>query len=124
MKLQIRFAVAVLAFALAVGTLGAVQQSQPTQQVWNGKLSDSMCGLTHGDRGGTQAKDHDCALSCVKGGSTHIFVVGKTIYKIDNQTFAGLTPHAGHTVALTGNLKEGSKDTIVVTKIEMPKSGG
>jgi hypothetical protein len=41
---------------------------------------------------------------------------GKT-YKIDNQDFAGLKTHAGHNVALTGEMKG---DTITVSKIEMP----
>lgn len=122
MKVQIRLVIAVLAVAVCLGTVGAAQQSQqPAQQTWTGKLSDAMCGMDHKDNGGTMAKDHDCALGCVKGGSTHVFVVGKTIYKIDNQTFAGLQTHAGHPVTITGTLKEKTKDTIVVTKIDMGK---
>ena len=59
------------------------------------------------------------STKCVAGGAKNVFVSadGKTVYKIANQDFAGLKIHAGHKVALTGELKG---DTITVSKIEMP----
>lgn len=54
----------------------------------------------------------------MKGGAKYVFVgEGDKIYKIANQKFAGLTAHSGHTVNLTGTLKD---DTITVARIEMP----
>jgi len=123
MKLRAKLmvvALAILAF-LAVRSLAAVQQP-PAETTWAGKISDSMCGADHKENGGTMAKDHKCTLDCVKGhGSEYVFfnTTDKKIYKVGNQTFAGLETHAGHTVQLTGTMKG---DTITVTKIVMPKT--
>ena len=56
-------------------------------------------------------KDHDCAVKCVKGGSTYVFVdnADKKTYKIANQKFADLEKHAGHTVESHGR-DEGRRD--------------
>ncbi len=115
MKLQSKWVVAVLAIVAIV----AVRSLNAAPETWTGKLSDAMCGATHGSNGGTQDKDHDCAVKCVKGGSTYVFVnnADKKTYKIANQTFADLEKHAGHTVNLTGEMKDGS---ITVSKIVMP----
>lgn len=40
------------------------------------------------------------------------------VYKIANQSLAGLKTHAGHEVVLSGDMKD---DTITVSNIEMPK---
>jgi hypothetical protein len=45
-----------------------------------------------------------------------VFVSDGSVYKIDNQEFAGLPVHAGHTVTLGGDMKG---DTITVSKITM-----
>lgn len=116
MKLQMKVLIATLAVAAFVGV-----QSLAAAETLTGKISDSMCGASHGDKGGTMAKDHDCATGCVKGGSTYVFVTEKDnkIYKIANQKLADLTTHAGHTVTITGEVKG---DTITVTKVEMQKA--
>ena len=103
----------------AIVAIVAVRSVSAAPETWTGKLSDAMCGATHGSNGGTQDKDHDCAVKCVKGGSTYVFVnnADKKIYKIANQKFADLEKHAGHTVQLTGEMKDGS---ITVSKIAMP----
>ena len=75
-----------------------------------------MCGKTHGANGGTMAKDHDCTIKCVKGGSQYVFVVGDKIYKIADQKMTALEQHAGHKVEVEGTLKG---DTITVTKVTM-----
>ncbi len=115
MKLAIRVALAAAFLAATVGggTLSAAD-------TWTGKISDSMCNADHGANGGTMAKDHQCTLDCVKNGAQYVFVNGKDdkVYKIANQKFEGLPIHAGHTVILTGELKD---NAITVTKIEMPK---
>jgi len=115
MKLQSKWVVAVLAIVAIV----AVRSVSAAPETWTGKLSDAMCGASHGTNGGTQDKDHACAVKCVKDGSTYVFVnnADKKTYKIANQTFADLEKHAGHTVLLTGELKDGS---ITVSKIAMP----
>jgi hypothetical protein len=122
MKLRINALVAILAVAAmaGIGTLLA-QDKPPAETTWTGKLSDSMCGADHKANGGTVEKDHKCTLDCVKGhGSEYIFVnnADKKIYKIGNQKFTALEQHAGHTIELTGTMKD---DTITVAKIVMPK---
>jgi hypothetical protein len=87
---------------------------------WTGRISDSMCGVKHpaGEHNGKKMTDADCTESCVKGGAKYVFVSGDKVYKIANQSFAGLKTHAGHEVVLSGDMKD---DTITVAKIEMPK---
>jgi hypothetical protein len=46
-------------------------------------------------------------------------VSGDKTYQIANQDFATLKNHAGHGVALTGEMKG---ESITVSKIEMPKA--
>jgi hypothetical protein len=113
--------VKVMMAAMLVLAVVAVRFPGAAPATWTGKISDSMCGADHGAKGGTMAKDHDCTASCVKGGSKYVFVndKDKKIYKIGNQDYAGLTIHGGHSVELTGELKD---DTITVTKIVMPKA--
>jgi hypothetical protein len=85
---------------------------------WTGKISDSKCGLKHGsDEHPTKMTDRECTDACVKGGAKYVFVTGDKVYKIANQSFAGLKTHAGHEVVLSGDMKE---DTITVSKIVMP----
>lgn len=88
-------------------------------KTWNGTISDSMCGMKHGSAAehGTQESDADCTKSCVEKGAKYVFVSNGKVYKIDNQDFAALKDHAGHKVALTGEMKG---DAITVSKIEMP----
>jgi len=117
MRLQSRWLVAVFAIVAFV----AVRSISAAPTTWTGKISDAMCGADHKANGGTEAKDHDCAVKCVKGGSEYVFInsADKKVYKISNQTFKDLEAHAGHTVQLTGELKDGS---ITVSKIAMPKA--
>ena len=89
------------------------------EKTWNGSIADSKCAAKHakGEHGGT-AGDSDCVKQCVKGGSKFVFVSGGKTYQIANQDFAPLMDHAGHHVALTGEMKG---DSITVSKVEMPK---
>ena len=116
-----RLTARVFVAAMIVLAVGSVRSLGAAPQTWTGKVSDSMCGASHGANGGTMQKDHDCAVSCAKKDKgSFVFVTEKdkkpTIYKIANQTMAELTQHAGHTIELTGELKG---DTITVSKIVM-----
>lgn len=92
-------------------------------QTWTGKISDSMCAADHtkmSSQHSDSAKktsDRDCTLACVKGGAKYVFVSEGKVYNIDNQDYAGLQQHAGHTVRLTGEM---TGDAIKVSGIEMP----
>jgi hypothetical protein len=120
MKLTGKLVVAALALVAFV----AVRSVSAAPETWTGKISDSMCGADHKDKGGTAAKDHACANDCVKThGGTYVFVnnADKKVYKIANQKLADLETHAGHAVEITGELKG---DTITVSKVVMPPAKG
>jgi hypothetical protein len=109
-----------LACIAAVAVMGA-GTAFAAEGTWTGKISDSMCGAKHpaGEHDGKKMSDRDCTEACVKDhGGKYVFVSKDKVYKIDNQTFAGLKTHAGHDVVLSGDMKG---DTITVTKIDMPK---
>jgi hypothetical protein len=86
------------------------------EQTWTGTISDKMCGADHSKMGGKMSA-RDCALACAKGGSPYVLVVDGKVYQLTNHD-ADLRTHAGHTVNLTGEVKD---DAIRVSKIEMPK---
>ncbi len=91
-------------------------------KTWNGRITDSMCGAKHKaveeHKEGKKMTESDCVKACVEGhGGKYAFVSDNKVYKIQNQDFEGLKTHAGHSVALTGEMKG---DTITVSKIEMP----
>ncbi len=117
MKLIARVFVAAIAVAGVISVVSLVAAGQA--QTWTGKISDSMCGASHGANGGTMQKDHDCAVSCAKKGG-FVFVTEKdkkpVIYKIANADMPDVTRHAGHVIDLTGELKG---DTITITKVVM-----
>jgi hypothetical protein len=109
----------VLALAIAVAAVAAGSLSahlKAADKKWTGKISDSMCGKSHGDNGGTIAKDHDCTVKCVKGGAQYVFIVGEKIYKLADQKNPALEQGAGHTVEITGTMKG---DTITITMISI-----
>lgn len=97
----------------AVG-LGAADQS------FTGQISDSMCKAKHEEaaEGAGKMADHDCTVSCVKGGSKYVLLADGKIYQITNQTFADVEKLAGQTVKITGDVKG---DAITVTKVEAAK---
>ncbi len=103
------------------------------EKTWTGKISDSMCGATHkammsehkkegevpaAGAKSEQDKAHECTLACVKSGGTFVFVTGGRVYELENQDYAGLQEHAGHTVRLTGEMSSDGK-TIKVTNVTM-----
>jgi uncharacterized protein YdeI (BOF family) len=90
------------------------------ESTWTGKISDSMCGASHKamEHEGKKTTDHDCTVACVKEGSKYVFVSKGEVFDIENQDFAGLEEHAGHTVKLAGEMNADSK-SIKVSKIDM-----
>ena len=91
-----------------------------SDETWTGQISDSACGAKHEEaaEGAGVMADRECTLACVRGGSKYVLVVdGKTVFQIANQDHTDLAAHAGHTVRVTGELKD---KTITVSKIEMP----
>ena len=89
------------------------------QQTWTGNISDSACGKKHEEaaEGNGVMPDRECTQACVRGGSKYVLVVDGNVFQIRNQENKDLATHAGHTVRLTGELKDGA---ITVSKIEMP----
>ena len=111
----VRFAPAIVtALYLSTAGLGAADQS------FTGQISDSMCKAKHEEaaEGAGKMADHDCTVSCVKGGSKYVLIADGKIYQIANQTFADVEKLAGQPVKITGDVKG---DAITITKIEPAK---
>jgi len=94
-----------LAAALAMGAMGLLG----ADQTWTGKISDSMCGASHGSNPAPQ-----CTAACIKKGAKYVVVVGDKVYNVANQDAAGLAKYAGQDVKVTGTM---DGDTITVAKI-------
>ena len=95
--------------------VAAVVMAAPASAAeWTGKISEAMCGLKHNEK---TTGDKGCVESCVKRGSSYVFVSGDKVYKIANQDFADLKTHAGDTVVLTGDMKD---DTVTISKLDVP----
>lgn len=90
------------------------------EKAWVGKISDSMCGVSHKsmEHEGKKTDAHACTLACVKQGAKYVFVNKGKVYTIENQDFAGLEEHAGHTVKLSGEMNADAK-SIKVSHIAM-----
>src|SRR3954464_7851995 len=87
---------------------------------WKGQISDAMCNAKHadGEHGTKKMTDQQCVEACVKGGAKYVFIgEGDKVYSIANQNFAGLKTHAGHTVTVSGTMKD---NALTVAKIDMP----
>src|SRR5437773_2574664 len=107
--------------SLALIFAALVLASTPTgaaEQTWTGKISDSACGAKHEEaaEGNGVMPDRECTQACVRGGSKYVLVVDGKVLQIANQDNKDLATHAGHTVKVTGELKD---STITVSKIEM-----
>lgn len=79
------------------------------EQTWTGRISASMCGTAH--------MDSRCIQNCIKGGGKYVFVSKGKVQQIQNQDFADLEKHAGHTVKLTGTVGPDGK-SVTVSKVE------
>jgi hypothetical protein len=88
--------------------------STGADQTWTGMISDSTCG---GDHGG-EVDVRECTLKCTRQGDKYVLATesGSKVVPIANQNFASLPEHAGHTVKVTGEMRDGA---IVISKIDM-----
>ena len=103
---------------LAAAILFSAAPALAAEKTMNGTIGDAKCGVKHSkaEHGSQSDSDHECVNKCVAGGSKYVFVSGGKTYEIANQDFAGLKDHAGHKVALTGEVKG---DSVTVSKIDM-----
>ncbi len=99
------------AFALLVSAPAWAQQS------WTGQISDSMCKAKHEEtaEGAGKMADHDCTVSCVKGGSQYVLIVDGKVFQIANQSLAELEKYAGERVIVSGSI---NGDAITASKVE------
>jgi len=113
-----KFAMLAAAILFAAAPLASA-----ADKTWDGVISDAKCNGKHAkaEHGSQTDSDHDCVTKCVSGGGKYVFVSGGKTYQIANQDFGDLKAHAGHKVALTGEMKG---DSITVSKVEMPKAAG
>ncbi len=104
---------------LAAAILFAASPLFAAEKTWNGTISDSKCGAKHPgmEHEGKKMTDAECTKACVEQGAKYVFISGGKTYQIANQDYASLKDHAGHKVALTGEM---NGDSITVSKIEMP----
>jgi len=91
-------------------------QDRQTQQVFSGRLSDSMCGASHQMKAAGKMSERECLFECIKALAQYVLVDDKQqVIAIANQDLGGLPLYAGRPVRITGELKDGA---IVATKIE------
>ncbi len=87
-----------------------------TQTTLSGQISDSLCKAKHEEaaEGAGKMTDHDCTVSCVKGGSKYVLLVDGKVIQIANQNQRDLETFAGQAVKVTGELKG---DAITISAI-------
>jgi hypothetical protein len=107
-----------LAVAILLSTAPALVAADKT---WEGVISDARCAGKHSkdEHAATAKGDHECSTKCIAGGQKAVFVSGGKTYQVANQDYAGIKEHAGHKIALTGEMKG---DTITISKIEVKKA--
>ena len=105
-----------LGVILLTWTTAAPWQDQ-RQQVWSGRLSDSMCGASHQVRAAAdKMSERECIFECIKALAKYVLVDDKQqVIPIATQDLGGLPLYAGRPVRITGEWKN---DAIVATKVE------
>src|SRR5258708_16254588 len=97
-----------LTIGMMIGLCAAAPGARAATGTWTGKISDSMCGLTHkamSEHGGGKMTDAQCTEACVKAGGKYVFTSGGKVYTIANQDDKDLVANAGKTVRLTGDMQ-------------------
>jgi hypothetical protein len=88
---------------------------------WTGRISDSMCGISHARgpkyEGQETLTDAECIELCLAAGAKYVFVSDGHVYSIANQDNRDLARNIGREVQLTGNMED---NTITVSKISPP----
>jgi hypothetical protein len=107
----------ILALAVLAWVTTGLSQDAQTEQVWSGRLSDSMCGASHhmkADAG--SLSERECVFECIKALAKYVLVQdNQQVVAIANQDLGGFPLYAGRPVKITGRLKDGA---IVATKVE------
>src|SRR5919198_1048961 len=98
-----------LGLILLTWATAAPCQDQQTQQVWSGRLSDSMCGASHHMKAATGMSDRECLFECIKALAKYVLVDDRQqVIPIATQDLGGLPLYAGRPVRITGTLKDGA----------------
>src|SRR6185503_5265011 len=99
-----------LAMMLVVWTSGAPRQDRQAQQVWSGRLSDSMCAASHQARAAAgRMSERECVFECIKALAKYVLVDDKQqVIPIANQDLGGLPLYAGRPVRITGEWRDGA----------------
>jgi hypothetical protein len=106
----------VIASLLLASSAFAAMSAGQTQTTLSGQISDSLCKAKHEEaaEGAGKMTDHDCTVSCVKGGSKYVLLVDGKVIQIANQNQRDLETFAGQAVKVTGELKG---DAITISAI-------
>ena len=100
-------------------TLFAASGAFAANGTWTGKISDSMCGLSHQamiKKGGGTMTNAQCTEACLKGGAKYVFTSAGKVYTITNQDDADLALNAGKTVRLAGDMQGTAITVSTITK--------
>jgi hypothetical protein len=103
--------------SVVIATLGAVaiaEQSDQSQQTYEGVVTDTHCGAKHSAAIGKTAAD--CARACVHGGEEFALVDGDTIYRLEGDQML-LKRVAGQRVRVVGTLKGNRLTVTSITAI-------
>ena len=98
------------------------------EKTWVGRISDSMCGLSHtkmdASHDGQAMSERECALACVKNGGKYVLISAGQVYVIGNQDFKQLEEYAGQQVVLTGAMDAHSIRVSKIAKDDHTRDSG
>src|SRR5207247_10733211 len=105
----------ILVLILLTCATAAPSQEQRTQQVWSGRLSDSMCGASHQMRAAGKMSERECLFECIKALAKYVLVDDKEqIIPIANQDLGIFLLYDARPVRITGEMK----NTAILTRME------
>jgi hypothetical protein len=110
------FRAVIVALSLSQGVAG---QAQTAPQTWNGVLSESTCGASHGAIAApAKMTERECTFHCLKGLAKYVLVDDqKKVIPIANQDFAGMPLRLARPMRVTGVLTDKG---ILISRIEPP----
>ena len=98
------------------------------EKTWIGRISDSMCGLSHAtmaaEHGGKAMSDRECVVACIKNGGKYVLISDGQVYVIRNQDFQALPDFAGLEVVLTGAMDAHSIRVSKIAKDDHTRQSG
>src|ERR1700680_1487473 len=96
-----------LGLILLTWATAAPCNDQQTQQIWSGRLSDSMCGASHQMKAAAgKMSERDCLFECIKALAKYVLADDKQqVIPIATQDLSGLPLYAGRPVRITGDLR-------------------